>query len=133
MGQLCEYSGDPRSGSLEALAASLCPPAEAFAGQVVSVRTLVVRKSGEPEPRSLNFIPFFEAEGSLAGILGVAADSTEAAAIPAVAPSMNFTPSWRPCVSRLRRFGTQALVCRSEGMLRVAGQPQSREVRGRPF
>jgi DNA-binding NtrC family response regulator len=123
LGQLCEYVANPRSGSLEALAASLCPPAEAFAGQVVNVPALVACKSGEPQPRSLTFLPLLDEEGSLAGILGVATALASPANLPPSAPSHELHAELAALrVTLARRFGTQSLVCRSEGMLRVAGQ-----------
>lgn len=124
VGQLCEYVSDPRSGSLEALAASLCPPAEAFAGQTVSVPALVACRGGEPQPRTLSFVPLVNEEGSLAGVLGVAAAA--AAGIEKSSPDASShelhaeLASLRIALSR--RFGTQSLICSSDGMLRVAGQ-----------
>ncbi len=123
IGQLCEYVADPRSGSLEALAASLCPPAEAFAGEIVSVPTLIACRTGDPQPRSLSFIPLLEEEGSLAGVLGVAAALAPAAKLAETAPSHELHAELAALrIALARRFGTQSLVCRSEGMLRVAGQ-----------
>ena len=72
VGQLCEYVADPRPGSLEALAASLCPPAEAFAGEPVCVPGLIACRTGDPQPRRLSFLPLWEARRTLAGVLGVA-------------------------------------------------------------
>ena len=124
VGQLCEYVADPRSGSLEALAASLCPPAEAFAGQIVSVPTLIACKTGDPQPRSLSFIPLLEEEGSLAGVLGVAAVPGPGCEFPPrPLPRTSFTPSWRRSASRWPAVSEHSRsICRSEGMLRVAGQ-----------
>lgn len=123
VGQLCEYVADQRTGSLEALAASLCPPAEAFAGQIVSVPALIACRTGDPQSRSLSFIPLLEEDGAVAGILGVAAAPVPAAKLAETAPSHELHAELAELrVAMARRFGTQSLVCRSEGMLRVAGQ-----------
>src|ERR1700685_1215842 len=122
-GQLCEYVTDPRKGSLEALAASLCPPAEAFAGQTVSVPALVACRSGEPQARRLDFVPLLDDGGSLTAILGIASapDPPTKRGEVALAPELHAElAALRHSLAR--RFGTQSLVCQSDEMLRVAGQ-----------
>ncbi len=123
VGQLCEYVADPRPGSLEALAASLCPPAEAFAGEPVCVPGLIACRTGDPQPRRLSFLPLWEAEGTLAGVLGVASALVPSEKSPAAAPPHELHAELAELrVALARRFGTQSLICRSEEMLRVAGQ-----------
>ncbi len=84
LGQRCEFLTDPQDDSLESLAASLCPPAAAFEGYVASLVAQVVRKEGEREPRTLNFIPLMDEDGILASVLGVIG---EVAATDRVAPN----------------------------------------------
>jgi two-component system, NtrC family, response regulator HydG len=123
VGQLCEYVADPRTNSLESLAASLCPPAEAFAGQIVNVRTLIPCRTEDPQQRCLGFLPLFDADGILAGILGVATSANSTTRPPETDPAHELHSELASLrVSLSRRFGTQSLVCQSEGMLRVAGQ-----------
>jgi two-component system, NtrC family, response regulator HydG len=122
-GQLCDYVTDPRSGSLEALAASLCPPAEVFAGQIASVPTFIACRTGEPQPRMLNFIPLVDEDGTVTGILGVAAALDPPANLAETGPAQELHAELAALrMSLSRRFGTQSLICHSEGMLRVAGQ-----------
>jgi transcriptional regulator with PAS, ATPase and Fis domain len=122
-GQLCEYTTDPRSGSLEALAASLCPPVEAFAGQIVSAPSVIACRTGEPQPRMLNFIPLLDDEGIVAGVLGVAGPIDSSSALAELGPAQELHADLAALrLTLARRFGTQSLICRSEEMLRVAGQ-----------
>ena len=123
VGQLCEYVADPRSGSLEALAASLCPPAETFLGQSVSAPVLVACRAGEPEPRHVNFVPLQNEEGTLVGVLGVVTVTNPSTPDSVSDPSHELHAELVAIrLSLARRFGTRSLVCQSEAMLRVAGQ-----------
>jgi DNA-binding NtrC family response regulator len=123
VGQLCEYLADPRSGSLEALAASLCPPAEAFAGKSVSTPAFVACRTGDPQPRHVNFVPLQNEEGTFVGVLGVVSSARPATAESDVDPAHELHAELAAIrLSLSRRFGTRALVCQSEAMLRVAGQ-----------
>jgi transcriptional regulator with PAS, ATPase and Fis domain len=122
-GQLCEYVTDPRSGSLEALAASLCPPAEAFAGQIVSGPAFIACRTGEPQRRMLNFVPLVDDEGTVTGILGVVAALDPPAKLAETSPAQELHAELAALrITLSRRFGTQSLICKSDGMLRVAGQ-----------
>jgi DNA-binding NtrC family response regulator len=123
VGQLCEYVADPRSGSLEALAASLCPPAEAFDGQSVNVPALVACRTGDPQPHNLNYVPLQNEEGTLVGVLGVVTRPRPSMPQPETDPAHELHAELAAIRLALsRRFGTQSLVCQSEAMLRVAGQ-----------
>jgi two-component system, NtrC family, response regulator HydG len=123
VGQLCEYVADPRNGSLEALAASLCPPAEAFAGLSVNVPALVACRTGDPQPSNLNFVPLQNEEGTLVGVLGVMTSPRPTTAALEIDPAHELHVELAGIRLALsRRFGTQSLVCQSEAMLRVAGQ-----------
>lgn len=123
VGQLCEYVADPRSGSLEALAASLCPPAEAFEGQNVNAPALVACRTGDPQPRHLSFVPLLNKEGTLIGVLGAVTGPRPSVPKPDADPAHELHAELAAIRLALsRRFGTQSLVCQSEAMLRVAGQ-----------
>ena len=123
VGQLCEYVADPRSGSLEALAASLCPPAETFLGQSVSAPVLVACRTGDPQPRHVNFVPLQNEEGTLVGVLGVVTVTNPSTPDSVIDPSHELHAELAAIrLSLARRFGTRSLVCQSEAMLRVAGQ-----------
>lgn len=123
VGQLCEYVAHPRSGTLEALAASLCPPEEALAGRIASVPTFVGCREGEPQPRMVNFVPLFGPDGSVAAVLGLVTSIDPPAQIAEPSPAQELHAELAALRRSLsRRFGTQSLVCKSEGMLRVAGQ-----------
>jgi two-component system, NtrC family, response regulator HydG len=123
VGQLCEYVADPRRGSLEALAASLCPPAEAFAGEPCCAPALIACRTGDPQPRRLSFLPLWAEDDTLAGVLGVASKLVPNEKLPPAAPAHELHAELAELrVALARRFGTQSLICQSEGMLRVAGQ-----------
>jgi DNA-binding NtrC family response regulator len=123
VGQLCEYVADPRSGSLESLAASLCPPAEAFAGRCVISPAFVACRTGDPQPHSLSFVPLQSDDGTLVGVLGVVTGPGTNSSDTEIDPAHELHAELASIrLGLARRFGTRSLVCRSEAMLRVAGQ-----------
>ncbi len=71
IGHECRPQGPLRTGDLNAIGASFCPPAEALAGQPASVRTLILPVDSEPTWRLLEFLPFPNCSGELLGILGI--------------------------------------------------------------
>ena len=115
--------GRPAPGSLEALAASLCPPAEAFTGEPCCVPALIACRTGDPQPRRLSFLPLRAEDDTLAGVLGVASQLVPTEKLPPATPAHELHAELAELrLALARRFGTQSLICRSEGMLRVAGQ-----------
>jgi DNA-binding NtrC family response regulator len=123
VGQLCEYVTHPAGESLESLAASLCPPAECFVGRPARRPTYVARKSGESLARTVTFTPLVDENDKITAVLGVltAAEATRTTAPSGTAESLHAELA-ELRISWARRFSTQALVCRSDGMLRVAEQ-----------
>ncbi len=123
VGQLCEYVTDPVGRGLESLAASLCPPAEAFANRIASAPVTIACRNADPIERTVNFIPLIAGDGRLAAILGVIGTAERGEQLAPSAPSAdlhNELASLRTALAR--RFGSQSLVCRSDAMLRVAEQ-----------
>ncbi len=123
IGQMCEFVTEPQDNSLESLAACLCPPAAAFEGRVASLVTQIVRKEGDREPRTLNFIPLMDEERALACVLGVIGGIDVADRVAAIDPAQELhgeLAALRLFLSR--RFATKSLVCQSDAMLRVAEQ-----------
>jgi DNA-binding NtrC family response regulator len=123
LGLLCEFITEPADNSPESLAASLCPPAAAFAGKVSSLPAQIVRKDQDREPRTLNFIPLLDEEGTLVSILSVIGSGDAAERIATVDPAQELhgeLASLRLFLAR--RFGTKSLICKSDSMLRVADQ-----------
>jgi DNA-binding NtrC family response regulator len=123
VGQLCEFLTDPQANSLEALAACLCPPAAAFEGRVASRPAHVVRKEGEPLPRTLNFLPLIDEESGLASVLGVIAGVDASERLAEVDPAQDLHAELGALRQFLyRRFATKSLIGKSDAMLRVADQ-----------
>ena len=123
VGQLCEYVADPRGGSLESLAGSLCPPAEAFAGRSVHAPALVACRTGDLKLHNLSFVPLQNEEGTLVGVLGVVTGPRPEIPDAEIDPALELHAELASIRLGLsRRFGTRSIVCRSEAMLRVAGQ-----------
>ncbi len=123
IGRICEFVTEPAENSPESLAASLCPPAAAFAGKVSSLPAQIVRKDQGRESRTLNFIPLLDDEGTVVSILAVIASGDVAERIATVDPTEELhgeLASLRLFLSR--RFGTKSLICKSDAMLRVADQ-----------
>jgi DNA-binding NtrC family response regulator len=133
IGQLCEFVTDPQENSPESLAACLCPPAAAFQGRVASLATQVVRKEGAREPRTLNFIPLMDEEGTVASVLGVIGDTDVTDRVAAIDPAQDLHAELAALRLFLsRRFATKSLVCHSDAMLRVAEQMTIARATGSP-
>ena len=123
LGQLCEFVTERLDNSPESLAACLCPPAAAFEGRVASLATHVVRKEGEPQPRTVNFIPLMDEEGAVACVLGMIAGAEAADRVAATDPAQDLHEELATLrIFLSRRYGTKSLVCHSDAMLRVAEQ-----------
>jgi DNA-binding NtrC family response regulator len=123
VGQRCEFVTDLQENSAESLAAALCPPATAFEGRVASLVTQIVRKEGDREPRTLNFIPLMDEEQALTCVLGVIGGIDVADRVAAIDQAQELhgeLAALRLFLSR--RFATKSLVCQSDAMLRVAEQ-----------
>jgi DNA-binding NtrC family response regulator len=133
LGQLCEFLTEPTDKSPESLAASLCPPAAAFEGRVASLVTHVVRKEGERQPRTLNFIPLMDEEGAVACVLGVIGGTEASDRVAALEPAQDLHAELAALRLFLsRRFATKSLICKSDAMLRVAEQATIARSTGAP-
>jgi DNA-binding NtrC family response regulator len=71
VGLVCRAHGPSRDGDLPGLAGSFFPPPEALAGQPCAAKTLIVHPSGERRWRRVEYRPFHNEGGALAGLLGL--------------------------------------------------------------
>src|SRR5436190_21947538 len=110
VGQTCHYGSASEAGGPAALAASLCPPPEVFAGQELSAPAYVFHQQGHALSHLLHFFPLRDEKGRTNAVLGVVAP------LPAVVES-EVSPARRlhAELAALRmtsraRFGRQTLV-----------------------
>lgn len=73
-GQACRYHSAAPRGSLEAIAAALCPPPEALAGERRRAR-LGLAAGEQLDHRWAEFLPLLSADGAVVGVLVVVAPS----------------------------------------------------------
>ena len=122
LGQTCHYGSASETGGAGALAASLCPPPEAFSGQELSAPAYLYHQQGHALPRLVHFFPLRDEKQHTTAVLGIVAP------MPAIAES-NVSPARRlhAELAALRmtsrsRFGPNTLVAQSAAMLRVMAQ-----------
>lgn len=125
VGEVCQYAsvGDLAGGV--ALAASLCPPAEAMGGHEISVPTHLVHRDGHTIPRRLYFFPLHDDQSHLTGILGLIGEWDPSPEMSPVSPAHRLHAELAALRGALRkRFGLQALVASSQPMKRVLVQAE---------
>ena len=122
VGQACHYGSASETAGAAALAASLCPPPEVFAGQEESAPAHLFHQQGHALPRLLHFFPLRDEKGRTMAVLGVVAP------LPAVAENV-VSPArlLHAELAALRmtsraRFGPNTLVAQSAAMRRVMAQ-----------
>src|SRR6516225_1280022 len=71
IGEACHYGSVPEIAGAAALAASLCPPPEVFAGEEAGAPASLVHRAGHPLPRMLHFFPLCDDKERLSGVLGI--------------------------------------------------------------
>jgi transcriptional regulator with AAA-type ATPase domain len=117
LGLECKFHGPQEPGDLAGVAASLCPPPEALAGQPARTHVLVLRPDGERLWRSIQFLPCAAADGALALVLG-------RIGAPDPAPVDESAEPLAPRLARLRhrlyeRYGFDHIVAASPAMQRA--------------
>ena len=125
LGETCHYGSAAEIAGSAALAASLCPPPEVFAGREASAPAHLVHHAGHTLPRMLYFFPLRDEKGRLSGVLGVVGDEPPARRV-------NEAPSARLLHAELAalrmkmrsRFASNTIVARSMAMRRVMAQLQ---------
>jgi len=78
----------------DAAAAGLCPPPQAFSGEIVSATVAAVRQDGRTVERRARFFPLAFGEENIAGVLAVldVADLSPDSALPANAGAVEPSP-----------------------------------------
>jgi len=122
-GVKCHYGSVGDSAGVDALAASLCPPPEAFTGRELTAPAYLVHKEGRPLPRLLRFFPLRDEEDRLQGVLGIVRP------LPPAEPAVEDSPARRlhaelaaARMSLRSRFGPNTLVARGIAMRKVLTQ-----------
>lgn len=71
IGAICHYGSVSDVAGAAALAASLCPPPEVFAGEEASAPAYLAHRNGEALPRMLHFFPLYDTAGRQSGVFGI--------------------------------------------------------------
>ena len=122
LGQACHYGSSAEAAGAAALAASLCPPPEVFAGQETAAPAYLFHQQGHALPKLVNYFPLRDEKGRTTAVLGVVAplpivterDISPARQLHAELAALRMT-------SRAR-FGPNTLVAQSAAMRRVLSQ-----------
>jgi DNA-binding NtrC family response regulator len=123
LGVACHYGSVSEIAGAAALAASICPPPEVFAGREASAPACLVRQDGSTLSTMLHFFPLCDERGNQQGILGVVGDGPAAPGGAALPPRYELHAELAALQARMRaRFGSQTIVARSTAMRRVLGQ-----------
>ncbi|MSR56766.1 MAG: hypothetical protein EXS05_03730 [Planctomycetaceae bacterium] len=128
LGTICHYGSPDEIAGPAALAASLCPPPEVFAGHELAAPAHLVHKDGRALPRMLNFFPLngFPLNGAderLQGVLGIvtALKPSTAATDSSIARQLH-AELGAVRMSLKQRFGPNSLVARCVAMRKVLAQ-----------
>lgn len=123
LGTVGHYGSVSTLSGATALAASLCPPPEVFAGNEAVAPAYVVHKDGRALSRLLHFFPIRDGAGRISGVLGIILP------MPAPGPALDVSPARRlhaelaAARSSLRaRFGPSSLVAEGLTMRKVMAQ-----------
>jgi DNA-binding NtrC family response regulator len=123
VGETCHYGSVSEIAGSAALAASLCPPPEVFAGEQASAPAFVNHREGHALPRMLHFFPLRDDKARLSGVLGVVSPMPSADRGDEVSSSRQLHVELAAVRMTLRaRFGSNLLVARSLPMRRVLAQ-----------
>lgn len=122
IGEMCHYGSVSEIAGAGALAASLCPPPEIFAGTEGSAAAFIVHREGHSLPKMLHYFPLRDEQGSTTAVMGVVSE-LPAAAPRDESPARQLHAELAALRTTLRsRFGPQSLVARSTAMQRVLAQ-----------
>lgn len=123
LGQVCHYGSLGHETGVPALAASLCPPPEAFAGEDTAAPTYIICKDGASQARMLHFFPLRSEGNDLTGVLGVALPIKQPLAASRISPARQLHAELAALRTVVRaRFGAESLVCSSPAMRKVLTQ-----------
>jgi DNA-binding NtrC family response regulator len=125
VGQASNYDSRSDGPAMEALANSLCPPPEVWAGQELRLPVYLTLRKGESAARLLNYFPLKDEQGQVKSVLGVIEPIRQPQQRIAVSPAHQLHAELAALRLNLRqRFGIKTLVCRSEPMVRALAQIQ---------
>jgi transcriptional regulator with PAS, ATPase and Fis domain len=119
VGLLCRRHGAYSADDPVHLAAALCPPPQAFAGQLCSQNVLVMTKAGETLLRQVHFYPLRAWDGTLSAVVGLISSppqegSGQRLSLPEELAELRY---------RLKtRYGLDRCVARAPAMQRVLRQ-----------
>ncbi len=123
VGEACHYGSVPEIAGAAALAASLCPPPEVFAGEDVSAPANLVHRQGHALPRMLHYFPLRDEKERLIGVLGVVSPLPAGGPAPETTPPRQLHAELAALRISLRtRFASNTPVSRSMAMRRILAQ-----------
>ena len=132
LGEVGSYASISDLAGAGALAASLCPPPEAFQGTALTAPAYVVRKDGQALPQLLHFFPLRDDKERVPSVLGISRPMPALQQGQPVSPARELHAELAAARNALRaRFGPQTLVARGVAMrkaleqLRIARQIES--------
>ncbi|HEY3963002.1 MAG TPA: sigma 54-interacting transcriptional regulator [Planctomycetaceae bacterium] len=122
IGETCHYGSVSEVAGTGALAASLCPPPEVFAGSEMATAAQIVHQEGHALPRLLHFFPLRDEQGQTTAVLGIVSELPLAAPGDA-SPARQLHAELAALRTTLRsRFGPHSLIAQSTIMRRVLAQ-----------
>ncbi|MGE5194638.1 MAG: sigma 54-interacting transcriptional regulator [Deltaproteobacteria bacterium] len=123
VGEACHYGSIPEIAGAAALAASLCPPPEVFAGEEASAPANLIHQQGHALPRMLHFFPLRDEKERLNGVLGIVSPLPPAGGGTDATPARQLHAELAALRISLRaRFASNTPVSRSMAMRRVLAQ-----------
>jgi DNA-binding NtrC family response regulator len=123
VGETCHYGSVPEIAGAAALAASLCPPPEVFAGEEASAPSHLVHRVGHALPRMLHFFPLRDERERLQGVLGIVSPVSSPGRGLETTPSRQLHAELAALRMSLRaRFASNTPVSRSPAMRRILAQ-----------
>jgi DNA-binding NtrC family response regulator len=123
VGEKCHYVCTAETPPATALAASLCPPPEVFAGAELAAPAHIIRKTGSPLPRLLHFYPLRDDEDRIHGVLGIILPLDQPRAAPDISPARQLHAELADARHSLSaRFGPGSLIAKGPAMRKVLVQ-----------
>lgn len=125
VGEVCRYAPEDPGQTGAALAASLCPPPEVFAGAERVVPAQILTPSGERLSRSLHCFPLRDSELGITGVLGLVGPPLPPAELESAPMAVRLHAELASLRSSQRqRFAAHTIVAVSRPMRRVLAQVQ---------
>lgn len=123
LGVICRYTSASDLAGPPALAASLCPPPDASASEMLAAPAYVLHKDGRVLPRLLQFVRLHDEKGRASGTIGIALPLPQGLPPADVSSAQRLHAELAAVRSSLRaRFATQGLVGACPAFRRVLAQ-----------